>query len=52
MERSLRIEGYRNIGFKDEKPHRERLVLNNSEAIAHTPSELYNLITGNILPSP
>ena len=30
MERSLRIESYRNIGFKDEKPHRERLVLNNS----------------------
>lgn len=30
MERALRIEGYRNIGFKDEKPHRERLVINNS----------------------
>lgn len=30
MERSLRIESYRNIGFKDEKPHRERLVINNS----------------------
>ena len=30
MERSLRIESYRNIGFKDEKSHRERLVLNNS----------------------
>ena len=30
MERSLRIESYRNIGFKDEKPHRERLVVNNS----------------------
>ncbi|MBQ9239277.1 MAG: AAA family ATPase [Treponema sp.] len=30
MERALRIEGYRNIGFKDEKPYRERLVLNNS----------------------
>ncbi len=30
MERSLRIEGYRNIGFKDGKPYHERLVLNNS----------------------
>lgn len=30
MERSLRIESYRNIGFKDEKSHRERLVINNS----------------------
>lgn len=30
MERALRIEGYRNIGFKDEKLHRERLVINNS----------------------
>lgn len=30
MERALRIEGYRNIGFKDEEPHRERLVINNS----------------------
>ncbi|MBR0099624.1 MAG: AAA family ATPase [Treponema sp.] len=30
MERALRIEGYRNIGFKDENPHRERLVINNS----------------------
>ena len=30
MERALRIEGYRNIGFKDEKTHRERLVINNS----------------------
>ena len=30
MERSLRIESYRNIGFKDEKPYRERLVINNS----------------------
>ena len=30
MERALRIESYRNIGFKDEKPHRERLVINNS----------------------
>ena len=31
MERALRIENYRNIGFKDEKPQRERLVINNSE---------------------
>ena len=30
MERALRIESYRNIGFKDEKPQRERLVINNS----------------------
>ena len=30
MERSLRIESYRNIGFKDEKSYRERLVINNS----------------------
>ena len=29
-ERSLRIEAFRNIGFKDEKPWRERLVLNGS----------------------
>ena len=29
-ERALRIESFRNIGFKDEKPWRERLVLNNS----------------------
>ena len=29
-ERSLRIESYRNIGFKDENPHRERFVINNS----------------------
>lgn len=29
-ERSLRIEAFRNIGFKDEKPRRERLVLNGS----------------------
>ena len=33
MERALRIEGYRNIGFKDEKPHRERLVINTNERI-------------------
>lgn len=30
MERALRIEAYRNIGFKDKKPYGERLVLNNS----------------------
>lgn len=30
MERALRIENYRNIGFKDEKTQRERLVINNS----------------------
>ena len=30
MERAVRIEAYRNIGFKDKKPYRERLVLNNS----------------------
>lgn len=29
-ERSLRIEAFRNIGFKDGKPRRERLVLNGS----------------------
>ncbi|WP_295683863.1 AAA family ATPase [uncultured Fibrobacter sp.] len=29
-ERSLRIEAFRNIGFKEGKPWRERLVLNNS----------------------
>jgi len=29
-ERSLRIEAFRNIGFKEEKPWRERLVLNGS----------------------
>ncbi|MBQ5610942.1 MAG: ATP-binding protein [Fibrobacteraceae bacterium] len=29
-ERSLRIEAFRNIGFKDGKPWRERLVLNGS----------------------
>ena len=29
-ERSLRIEAFRNIGFKDGKPWHERLVLNNS----------------------
>ena len=29
-ERSLRIEAFRNIGFKDSKPWHERLVLNNS----------------------
>ena len=29
-ERSLRIEAFRNIGFKDGKPRRDRLVLNGS----------------------
>lgn len=30
MERALRIESFRNIGFKDGKPSCERLVINNS----------------------
>ena len=30
MERALRIESYRNIGFEDGKPSSERLVINNS----------------------
>ena len=35
-------------GYRDT----DTLIGAGAEAIAHTPSELYNLITGNILPSP
>ena len=30
MEKALRFEAYRNIGFENEKPKSERLVLSNS----------------------
>ena len=30
MEKALRIEAFRNIGFKNKKPHTERLILSHS----------------------
>ena len=45
-ERALRIEAFRNIGFKDGKPWHERLVLNNSLKKGEL-GDLLNLIGAN-----